>query len=192
MSEHWSQPDFYHFNQDSLQLVSWVASQDYQSKSILDLGCGCGIIGIELARRLSPLSLTLLELQAEFLPHIQTNLRAFLPSAVDVVVENTSFKNFRPLQRFDLMVCNPPYYLPGHGQASENIHRSLCRSFEVDGWGALLALANGMLEPRGRLVVIIPQDKVLLQHVRSAVAETELSMQCHSLEKMLVVEFTVA
>jgi tRNA1(Val) A37 N6-methylase TrmN6 len=54
MSDDYSQPDYYRFNSDSITLVNYLLKSMGPTESILDLGAGCGIIGIELARYLSP------------------------------------------------------------------------------------------------------------------------------------------
>ena len=72
------QPDFYRFNEDSLKLVTRVESTLSKASHVLDVGAGCGIIGIELALRINIGELHLLEVQQDFLPFIETNLNSFV------------------------------------------------------------------------------------------------------------------
>src|SRR5690606_16988297 len=97
----YSQPLFYRFNSDSLQLVNFILKKECQFKSILDLGAGCGIIGIELAKALGPKVVTLVEMQEDYSVHIETNLKLFLPQAVESQVYYKSFGEWVPDQKYE-------------------------------------------------------------------------------------------
>ena len=45
----YKQPEFYHFSRDSIELAHYAAKYFYNKKnlSVLDLGCGSGVVGIE-------------------------------------------------------------------------------------------------------------------------------------------------
>src|SRR5258708_4421753 len=115
----YSQPEFYKFNEDSIKLVRRVTEKVKAAEHILDLGAGSGIIGIELANYFHPESLTLVEVQKDYLPHLELNLKFQLKSKTDFFVELSSFGHWSPQKKYDLIVCNPPYFLPGHGEVSK-------------------------------------------------------------------------
>src|SRR4051812_43029170 len=116
----YSQPDFYRFNEDSLKLVNWILEKKLNAKAILDLGAGCGIIGIELANRMHADSLTMVELQADYKAHLEKNIDLILDKKIIPHISIQSFKKWTPNQLYDLIVCNPPYFLPGHGEVSKD------------------------------------------------------------------------
>lgn len=129
------QPNFYRFNQDSLFLVNFVSAQllPQQNFSILDVGAGCGVIGLELALAFKQDSMNffLLELQEEFRPCLAAN-RNFIHQKVS---HHTIDYQIGDLEqqlwgKFDCVVSNPPYFLSGQGQKCASQARQKCRSFE--------------------------------------------------------------
>jgi len=168
------QPDFYRFNQDSLFLVNWIATRLQTASHILDLGAGSGVIGIELANRLKPQSLTMVELQSEFMPYLQSNSQDQKKGHYDIRVVNSSFGEFKIDKTFDLIVSNPPYYLPGHGETSQDLRKGKARAFLVDGWLVLLRRIEELLTPEGRAYIVIKNDKAVLTHLRKEVRGLDL------------------
>lgn len=122
------QPKFYRFNEDSLWLADKVIEEHGQeSKSLVDVGCGCGVIGVELANRLPKLrKLTLLEPQKDFLSSIESNL-SLLEHRPEVEIFNGFIGDYRG--EFDLVVSNPPYFEHGYVRQSRDENRRRCRSF---------------------------------------------------------------
>ncbi|WP_408099052.1 methyltransferase [Peredibacter sp. HCB2-198] len=169
------QPDFYRFNQDSLFLVNWISQRMKTASHILDIGAGTGVIGIELSNRLSPDSVTLLELQPDFLPFLEKNSVTQKKGSYDLEVIIGSIGEWNPGMTFDLIVSNPPYYLPGHGEASQDLRKGKARSFIVDGWKVLLRKIETLLTPDGHAYIVIKNDKSLLAHVRKEVGGLRLT-----------------
>lgn len=161
----YSQPDFYRFNEDSLKLVKFVCSEIKDANSILDLGAGSGIIGIELANKLLPEKLTLLELQEEWGEHLAYNLRTFLDPRVKSEVAFSSFGKWDSSEKFELIVANPPYYLPGHGQESQDKRKHLARTFAVDSWEILLKLIAQNLNHKGNAFIVVKNDPRILKSI---------------------------
>lgn len=162
------QPDFYRFNQDSLALVEHIKTQIAATPSILDLGAGCGIIGIELGRYFLPPNVTFLELQSEYRPFLTKNIEQFLPAEVMPEVYFDSFSTWEPQKRWELIVCNPPYFLPGHGRPSKDSCRALARSFSVSGWKVLSKLIVKCLTPAGNAFVVIKDDPLIYSSMESS------------------------
>lgn len=160
------QPEFYRFNQDSLELVRWVKQQVSKANSILDLGAGSGVIGLELAQHFRPKRLTLLELQAEYAPYLETNVQRFLPPESRSHLAFTSFKEWKPEFLFDLIVCNPPYYLPHAGQLSPDPRRAMARSFIRDNWEELLSCIARSLSLGGRAFLVVKNEDNIIRVVK--------------------------
>jgi len=118
------QPDFYRFNEDSLLLVEKIKNKITNAHSILDIGAGCGVIGIELSKYFRPKKLHLLELQNEYAFYLKENIK-MLEAEIDAEVFISNLSRWTRTIRYDLIVCNPPYYLPGRGQISKDSQRSL-------------------------------------------------------------------
>lgn len=165
-SSDYSQPEFYRFNEDSLKLVRWIESQVKEANHILDLGAGAGILGIELANFYAPESLTLLEMQEDYLIHLQENLTTQLTVKTNPLVVMSSFGEWKPLRDYDLIVCNPPYYLPGHGHPSADKRKHLSRTFVKDNWDILLDLIEKSLTPEGKAFMVFKKNDLILKKLK--------------------------
>lgn len=153
----YSQPDFYRLNSDSLDLVNWVARMDLKVESLLDLGSGCGVIGLEYHLRNPVKELTLVEPQEGFLPHLNKNIEGSPGKVIQSL-----FSEFYSLKRFDLILCNPPYYLPGEGQPSKDPARHMARSFVKDNWEELLSCVVRSLRDQGKCFMVIKDLKSVM------------------------------
>lgn len=163
----YSQPEFYRFNEDSLKLVRWIESHVKVAKDILDLGAGAGILGIELANFYSPETLTLLEMQEDFLIHLQDNLATQLKVKTNALVVMSSFGEWKPLRQYDLIVCNPPYFLPGHGHPSADKRKHISRTFVKDNWDILLDLIEKSLTPDGKAFMVLKKNDQVLKYLKN-------------------------
>lgn len=177
------QPAFYRFSSDSLELVKWVFSEESQVSTLLDLGAGCGIMGIELAQKLRPTRLNLLEVQKEFLPYLQENAQRFLPPEVQIKITHSSFGEWQPRESYDVIVCNPPYYLPGHGRTSPSWERNICRSFCLDGWEILMQTFKKALSPQGRIYLVLGEDVSLVNMVEKFALNEGFQSKRHQHQK---------
>lgn len=133
----YSQPDFYRFTRDSILLAELVLKEldDCGDCHILDVGSGCGVIGLEVARRApenTVQSLSLVEKQEEFRPFLLENVAKLLPHGIHVEILIHNFLSFTPTRNFTHIVCNPPYFLQGQGLSSPNSNRKDCRSWNFD------------------------------------------------------------
>lgn len=180
------QPDFYRFNEDSLKLVEVVASNFNGTTRVLDIGAGCGVIGIELAQRVRIDDLHLLELQNEFKPYLEENISRFIPEQKHSIVISP-LSQYPSTFKYDLIVCNPPYYLPGKGEPNKNVNRGICRSFQVDSWNDLLNLFERSLTSTGSAWVVIKNDKLLLQVIDGL--KTSLLSSKTILDKVAIIKF---
>jgi tRNA1Val (adenine37-N6)-methyltransferase len=163
----YSQPDFYHFTEESLDLVSFAAEileNRNELKSAIDLGAGCGVIGIEAMLKIPSLTLmTFLELQKEFLPFIEKNLE-------QAEIKNGSIINLSLGQykgSSDIIFSNPPYFIPGNGRVSSQTNRQLCRTFEIDGWEVFFEKVAEVLNPGGLIFFCIKEEEDIKNYLKA-------------------------
>lgn len=188
MSEDYLQPDFYRFNQDSLALVKWIVARNNSAEWVADLGAGCGVIGIELARHLKPKHLQLVEWQPEFHPYLTHNLAKFLPVATQGLITISSYGQWQPPEKFDLIAANPPYYLPGKGEPSSHLQRQICRSFIHENWDELIKAMALSLKPQGRGYLVIKDRSEILTMAEKAIAQFPLSTSLERQNDLILIE----
>lgn len=186
----YAQPDFYHFNEDSIKLAKYVAKNSGPVHSLLDAGAGCGVIGIEIAQLIEVDELHFLEVQEKFIPYIQENLKLFLPEQTSSII-NASFSAYKSSQLFDVIVSNPPYYLPDRGQPNKDQNKGICRSFQIDSWGHLLALFHTHLKPSGKAWVVVKNDKSLLSLIQKELRSKPLRLEMRDMNDIVFLCFTL-
>lgn len=156
----YSQPVFYRFNEDSLLLVKEIAKSDLKLKKILDVGAGSGIIGIELALKMNIPEVHFLELQEDWKPFLETNIHELIPET-QAKIFWTSVSGWKSKEKYDLIVSNPPYYLPQNGKISPDPVRAHCRSFLIDDWEIMLEKCLKRLTPEGSAWFITPRENLV-------------------------------
>jgi tRNA1Val (adenine37-N6)-methyltransferase len=163
----YSQPDFYHFTEDSLELVEFASHilKDVEGpQSAVDLGAGCGVIGIEALLKIPSLNkMTFLEVQEPFIFHIKENLRQANIKSASVI-----HKAISELEgQFDLIFSNPPYFSPGMGRRSDQKERQVCRTFEVDGWRVFFEKISEILIADGLVFLCVRDDSKIKDFLKS-------------------------
>jgi tRNA1(Val) A37 N6-methylase TrmN6 len=131
MHTNYHQPDFYRFSDDSIKLVNYVFEKQSlrHFNHVLDLCSGCGVVGIEFALRQRNLKrLSFCEVQDDFIPFIQKNSIELIPN-VSISVHRNGYQHLHLEDKFDLVLCNPPYFYPGKGLLSPNESKNRCRFF---------------------------------------------------------------
>lgn len=187
MSDPYSQPSFYRFNQDSFKLIQFVSNLALKPRSILDLGAGSGIIGLELALKFVPLSLTLVEIQDDFKEHLEKNVST-TGTRVNTEIVISSFGEFQTSHKFDLIVCNPPYYLPGHGESPVDPRRAIARSFLKDSWDILLRVIENSLSEEGHGFIVLKNNHTLFEHIQKEKKSSHLKLIRHEVGDLMILE----
>lgn len=128
----YSQPEQYHFAEDSIYLVESVLEDwgDSDIVSLLDIGSGCGIVSLEFLQKFRGKveAAHLLEPNISFQTHIEKN-RSLLNGARVIHYHKRKLQGFECPS--DMILCNPPFYNPDKGKLpeSELVMRS---KFSVD------------------------------------------------------------
>lgn len=131
MESDYLQPDFYHFNEDSIILVNFInANLPILSRyQIIEVGAGCGVISCELLKDKIFGSLTLVEIQISFLSVLKENLKN--NNINNYSICNDSFTNDDLTEiEVDLIYFNPPYFFTNEGRSSADDQKELCRRID--------------------------------------------------------------
>lgn len=133
----------YRYNSDTLFLYDFIASGKVFG-DVLDVGCGCGILGILLARDFK-INLNLIDIQEINLELTRQNLKLNNIQANAILGD---FAEFKFDTKFDLIVSNPPFY-DEKTKKSEISHIKTSRYNQFLPLKKLLESANSILKPRG-------------------------------------------
>ncbi len=134
------------FNSDAHFLYDFTSG--FKPKGdLLDIGSGCGIIGL-LAARDFPISLTLIDKQKQNAKLSKINADV---NALDATMICDDFLTHTFKKKFDFILSNPPYY---HGGASESEKHSviISKSNHHLPFEEMIQKINAIIKPKGHFI----------------------------------------
>lgn len=167
----------YRFSVDSILLI-WF-SHRYRGYRCLDLGCGCGVVGLGLLTTGGAREVVGVEIQPRLAALARRNGAESFPESFEVVegdmrdpVEATASGSF------DLVVSNPPFWKENSGRKSSDAERSIaCHEIEIT-VDALTGVARRtMHQRRGKFCTIFPArrlDDLLLALSREGLSAVDV------------------
>ncbi|RLD83229.1 MAG: tRNA (adenosine(37)-N6)-methyltransferase TrmM [Bacteroidetes bacterium] len=147
---------------DSVVLGAWTKIE--KVKSILDIGAGTGLLSLMLAQK-SEAKITAVEIDASSYNQAVENVtNSKWGGRIDVI--HSSFQEFvnKTKDSFDLIICNPPYFVDSLKSPKEN--RNTARHDDYLSLDELFSGSKEILSENGRLNLIYPyQQKANLMGV---------------------------
>ena len=146
--------DGYRFSLDPLLLCDFVEAGT--CLRIADLGTGCGIIPLILARSAADAAFVGVEFQAEMAGLAARNVALnVLQERVEIICDDViALRKRFPVSSFDLVVANPPYRTPDSGRISPRAGRDLARHESSAGLADFLSVAKYLVKPGGKICFI--------------------------------------
>lgn len=117
----------YRFSLDAFLLADFVSADAPQP--LLDLGTGCGVIALLLARRFPKAFIVGLELQSALIADAHQNVvdNHLTRQVALLQADARQTCNLFPPGAFGTVVCNPPYRVVGHGRINPNLSKAIAR-----------------------------------------------------------------
>lgn len=135
----------YRYNSDTLLLYDFIAS--FNPKGVLlDVGCGCGILGLLLKRDFPQLQLHMIDIQEEHCTLAEHNAQLNAIALSSLTCKDFTQSSFE--QKFDFIVSNPPFYHSGVVK-SPNASLSISRHSSYLPFAKLALKASKSLSNRG-------------------------------------------
>jgi len=136
---------------DGVLLGSWVTCK--KENTILDIGCGTGLITLMLGQR--NLSSNVTGIEIDIIASQEAQLNSSNSDWEErIEIKHTSLQHFTPHLKFDLIVSNPPFFSKNKSHQSRDIARHTnTLSFEE-----LIDNAAKLLVEKGIFSVIIPKN----------------------------------
>jgi tRNA1Val (adenine37-N6)-methyltransferase len=151
--------DGYRFSIDAILLANFITLKKHER--LLDIGTGCGIIPIYMARKGCPNNMAGIEVQEDLFDLAVKNGRLNGCHNVDFMKGNvTALAGTLRDTPFHVVASNPPYTKAGSGRTSPGVSRRTAR-YESDlDLSHLLAAASSVLTTKGRFYIVYPSRRL--------------------------------
>ena len=149
---------------DALLLGGWADFSGAQR--ILDIGTGCGVLALIAAQRNTAALIDAVDVDDDAVAQAAENF-AHSPWPDRLRAHRIDVRRMRTPHRYDLIICNPPYY--DGGMASPDERRAVARHAGSLTLVELLSAAAGLMSENGRLSLILPctREKDLVAAART-------------------------
>lgn len=142
---------------DGVLLGAWAPLRGTDNR-LLDLGTGTGVIALMLAQRKSDAQITAIDIDPDSIVEARLNVDRS-PWAARIATLKVAVQEFRPEERYDLIVSNPPYF--ENALLSPNAGRSRARHTASLSFSELLAAVDRLLGDDGRFAVVLPAEEAV-------------------------------
>ena len=157
----------YRFSLDALLLAEFIRIP--AQAAVADLGTGCAVIPLVLARRSPDARFVAFENNSDMAALANENVRTNgLDGRIEIVVDD--ILNLRPrfpVSSFNVVISNPPFRSPHSGKTSPHAGRDTARHETTAGLADFLAAAKYLIKPTGRIFFIYPPSR-LAEFIRCA------------------------
>jgi tRNA1(Val) A37 N6-methylase TrmN6 len=137
----------YCYNSDTLFLYDFISKFSIKG-DVLEVGGGCGVMGLLLKRDFPKINLTFIEKQKVMYDFIHKNI---LENSSNAEVIHNNFLEYEFDKRYDFVVSNPPFY-PSHNKKSENEIKSIARYDENLPKKEFFEKVNKVLKEQGQFI----------------------------------------
>ena len=139
---------------DSVLLGAWVKQCPY--KSVLDIGCGTGILALMMAQRFTGTLIDAVEIDENAFVSAKKNVEnSTFKSRISVY--HKTIQDFKPERTYDLIITNPPFFSSGY--KSPTAQRSVARHNDNLTHEELLSVSAPLLSEKGSLNLILPVNE---------------------------------
>ncbi|MEN8302710.1 MAG: methyltransferase [Campylobacterota bacterium] len=110
----------YCYNSDSVFLYDFIDSFNPKGR-VLDVGAGCGVVGLLVARDNKKVTLEAVEKQEAFVHYATTNARV---NKIEYKMHEGSFLDLGEDTKYDYIISNPPFYPEGVQKSEDEMLRN--------------------------------------------------------------------
>ncbi len=151
----------YRFSLDSIILAS-LAHPPHRGR-VLDLGAGCGVLGLILARQYPGIRVTGIEIQPQLVERARRNVVLNgLEGRMEILEGSYArIEDLVPEASFQYVITNPPYRKVGTGRLNPEEEKAIARHEMHGGLDTLLRAAHHALVPKGKLGIIFTATRAV-------------------------------
>ncbi len=137
----------YCYNSDSIFLYDFISSFKPRGR-MLDVGAGCGVIGLLVARDNPKVQLEAVEKQADFVQYATKNAEV---NSIEYKMHHGSFLDMKDEQGFEYIVSNPPFYHEGASRSDNEMIHTARYNIHLPVYDFIHKAAR-MLRPKGHFI----------------------------------------
>jgi tRNA1Val (adenine37-N6)-methyltransferase len=144
---------------DSVLLGSWVNPE--QTKNILDIGTGSGILALMMAQKTAAASITAIDIDEGAFLQAKLNFESSpWKDRIQIIHSSLQEHAANRSTQYDLIISNPPYFInKAHAKDSA---LSIARNTQTLPFEELLKAAHALLLESGKLCVVLPTPEAKL------------------------------
>lgn len=148
---------------DGVLLGAWA--QLGENFHLLDIGTGTGLLALMCAQRQPDLTIEAIDIEETAIKSATRNIVSS-PWKSRIQIKHSDLVAFTPRKKFDLIICNPPYF--NSGETSKRESRAIARHTETLNHLSLLQHSKKLLCHHGKASFILPIDegKLFIQHAK--------------------------
>jgi len=137
----------YCYNSDSIFLYDFINNFKPKGK-VLDVGAGCGVVGLLVARDNEKVELEAIEKQGILANYAQKNAEE---NSIEYRLYRDDFLEFQTQQKYDYIISNPPFYPDGVQKSKDEMltHARYNSSLPMDGF---FKKVSQLLKPHSHFV----------------------------------------
>lgn len=158
---------------DGVLLGAWTNAP--QARTILDVGCGTGLIALMLAQRI-PAHFDAIDINEAACFQAEENV-AHSPFAGRIQVWHSALADFARERagkvQYDCIVSNPPYFVDS--LKCPDSQRNQARHSDTLSLNELIRCCKPLLSPKGFICLVLPFDR--RKHLLQLITKASLSLQ---------------
>ena len=156
------------FNSDAHFLYDFI-SRFTPKGDLLDIGCGCGIVGLLVARDF-PVTLDMIDRSEQSIQIAKENARV---NRIDATLICDDFLTYDFKKNYDFILSNPPYYHKGADESPTDAIAK-AKSARFLPFEAMVTKINRIIKPRGSFIFCY--DAKQLPKLLSVLAEKRFTV----------------
>lgn len=132
------------------------AFADAKNISVLDIGTGTGLLALMLAQKNITAIIDAVELDDDAAAQAKQNF-AESKYANQIILHHADIKQFSAIKKYDLIICNPPFYEDDLKSAGEKRNKALHSTALLQ--NELIIIAENLLNKKGIVAVLLPAKR---------------------------------
>jgi len=174
----------YRFNLDPVLLAHFAAEAPGTTRGpLIDLGTGCGVVPLILARKFGWREMTAVEVQPSLYELARRNVHLNRCEGwIALVLEDLrQVERKLPAGGFAHVVCNPPYRAREAGRVNPDEEKAIARHEVLCGLEDVARAASHLLKERGVMSLVFPTERLceLVEVLRESRLEPKLLRLVH-------------